>query len=154
MKALHRFVAISTLLLAALSSSALAAEARKPNVIVILVDDIGYADVGVQGGLDAPTPNIDSIAGGGLRCTNGYVSCPYCSPTRAGLMTGRYQQRFGHEYNEGKGRLPFGLPLTETTFAQRMKDLGYATAVVGKWHLGFEPQFRPMLRGFDEYYGT
>jgi arylsulfatase A-like enzyme len=69
-------------------------------------------------------------------------------------MTGRYQQRFGHEYNEGQGRLPFGLPLSQTTFAQRMKELGYATAVVGKWHLGDEPQFRPMLRGFDEYYGT
>ncbi len=101
-------------------------------VIVILCDDTGYADLGVQGGTLTPTPNIDSIAAGGVRCTNGYVSCPYCSPTRAGLMTGRYQQRFGHEYNEGQGRLPFGLPLGETTFAQRMKDLGYATAAVGK----------------------
>jgi arylsulfatase A-like enzyme len=150
-------VSILTLIL---SGVVAAAEARKPNVIVILADDIGYSDIAIQRTPEkpprrqAPTPNIDSIAQSGVRCTNGYVSAPYCSPTRAGIMTGRYQQRFGHEYNEGKGRLPFGLPLTETTFAQRMKDLGYATAVVGKWHLGDGPKFRPMLRGFDEYYGT
>jgi arylsulfatase A-like enzyme len=126
----------------------------KPNVIVFLADDTGYTDPGFQGGKDIPTPNIDSLAKNGVRCTNGYVSCPYCSPTRAGLMTGRYQERYGHEFNEGVGRLTFGLPLTETTFAQRMKELGYATAVVGKWHLGNTPEFRPMKRGFDEYYGT
>src|SRR5262245_24049401 len=90
------------------------AQERKPNVIVFLCDDTGYADLGCHGGKDVPTPNIDSIAKNGARCTNGYVSCPYCSPTRAGLLTGRYQQRFGHEFNEGMGRLPFGLPLTET----------------------------------------
>jgi arylsulfatase A-like enzyme len=142
------------LALAFVPGLAVAAEARKPNVIVILADDTGYGDIGVQGGSTAPTPAIDSIAQNGVRCTNGYVSCPYCSPTRAGIMTGRYQQRFGHEYNPGIGRLPFGLPLSETTFAQRMKELGYATAVVGKWHLGNRPEFRPMLRGFDEFYGT
>jgi arylsulfatase A-like enzyme len=129
--------------------------ADKPNIIVILADDLGYADIGVQGGKDIPTPNIDSIAKSGVRCTNGYVSCPYCSPTRAGLMTGRYQERFGHEFNEGAGsREKFGLPLSETTFAQRMKALGYTTAAVGKWHLGFLPQFRPTQRGYDEFYGT
>ncbi|HEY1784880.1 MAG TPA: sulfatase-like hydrolase/transferase, partial [Pirellulales bacterium] len=154
MKPHNLLVAVSTLALAFVSCPAIAADARKPNVVVILADDIGYSDISLQGDSLVPTPNIDSIAQNGVRCTNGYVSCPYCSPTRAGIMTGRYQQRFGHEYNEGKGRLPFGLPLTETTFAQRMKELGYATAVVGKWHLGFEPQFRPMQRGFDEFYGT
>ena len=144
----------------ALVSTAVAAEARKPNVIVILGDDMGYSDVGIQRVAEkdaprqAPTPNIDSIAQNGVRCTNGYVSCPYCSPTRAGIMTGRYQERFGHEYNEGQGRLPFGLPLTETTFAQRMRKLGYATAAIGKWHLGYMPEFRPTQRGFDEFYGT
>ncbi|MCI0687568.1 MAG: sulfatase-like hydrolase/transferase, partial [Sporichthyaceae bacterium] len=76
-----------------------AAEPRKPNVIVIVSDDQGYADLGAQGCKDVPTPNIDSLAKNGVRCTNGYVSHPYCSPTRAGLMTGRYQQRFGHEFN-------------------------------------------------------
>jgi arylsulfatase A-like enzyme len=137
-------------------ATALGQPARaRPNVIVLLADDLGYADLGVQGGKDVPTPNLDSIARNGVRCTQGYVSCPYCSPTRAGLMTGRYQTRFGHEFNEGSGnRDRFGLPLTETTFAQRMKELGYATAAVGKWHLGFGPEFRPMKRGFDEFYGT
>src|SRR3954452_17478222 len=74
---------------------------RKPNVVVFLGDDLGYSDLGAHGGTVIPTPNIDSIARGGVRCTNGYVSGPYCSPTRAGLMTGRYQMRFGHEFNEG-----------------------------------------------------
>src|SRR5438067_695461 len=81
-----------------------AAEAnRKPNVVILLADDQGYADTGFQGCKDIPTPNIDSLAQNGVRCTSGYVSGPYCSPTRAGLMTGRYQQRFGHEFNPGNG---------------------------------------------------
>lgn len=140
----------------AVSAEALAQDAgRKPNIIVLLADDLGYSDVGAQGGKDIPTPNIDSLAKNGVRCTNGYVSCPYCSPTRAGLMTGRYQTRFGHEFNEGAAlREIFGLPPSETTFAQRMKALGYATAAIGKWHLGYGPEFRPMKRGFDEFYGT
>jgi arylsulfatase A-like enzyme len=127
---------------------------RKPNVVIFLADDTGYGDPTCFGGKDLATPNVDSLAKNGVRCTSGYVSCPYCSPTRAGIMTGRYQERFGHEFNEGVGRLTFGLPLSETTFAQRMKDLGYATAAVGKWHLGNEPEFRPFKRGFDEFYGT
>lgn len=130
--------------------------ARKPNVVVMLADDLGYAELGVQGCRDIPTPNIDSIAKNGIRFTNGYVSCPVCSPTRAGLMTGRYQQRFGHEFNPGPAQLAeatFGLPLTETTFADRMKSLGYVTGAFGKWHLGYEPQFHPQKRGFDEFYG-
>jgi arylsulfatase A-like enzyme len=131
------------------------ADAKKPNVIVILADDLGYFDIGVQGGKDIPTPHLDSIAKNGVRCTNGYVSCPYCSPTRAGLLTGKYQQRFGHEFNEGNAvKQAFGLPLTETTLADRMKKLGYATGAIGKWHLGPQPDYRPMKRGFDEFYGT
>jgi arylsulfatase A-like enzyme len=133
----------------------MAAQAARPNVIVILADDLGYVDLGIQGGKDVPTPNIDSIAKNGVRCTQGYVSCPYCSPTRAGLMTGRYQTRFGHEFNEGGvGRDKFGLPLTETTFARRMKALGYTTGAIGKWHLGYADPYKPMNRGFDEFYGT
>ena len=125
-------------------------------MILLLADDLGYAELGCQGNTDVPTPHIDSIAKSGIRFTNGYVSGPYCSPTRAGLMTGRYQTRFGHEFNGGgpaEGNT-FGLPLTEKTLADRFKALGYATAAVGKWHLGGPPNFLPMKRGFDEFYGT
>src|SRR6187455_2437547 len=90
----------------------------KPNILVIVGDDMGYGDIGVHGCRDIPTPHIDSLAKNGVRCSNGYVSHPYCSPTRAGLMTGRYQQRFGHEFNPGPAtdRTPdIGLPLSETT---------------------------------------
>ena len=134
----------------------LAAQTGKPNVIVILADDLGYVDLGVQGGKDIPTPNIDSLAKNGVRCTQGYVSCPYCSPTRAGLNTGRYQTRFGHEFNEPiqAERDSFGLPLSEKTMANRFKDLGYATCAIGKWHLGYTLDRRPTARGYDEFFGT
>jgi arylsulfatase A-like enzyme len=134
-----------------------AADARKPNVIVILSDDVGYAEYGFQGSKDIPTPNIDSIAKNGVRFTNGYVAATYCSPCRAGLLTGRYPTRFGHEFNEGGAQgtaRGFGLPLEEKTIADRLKALGYATAAVGKWHLGGGPKFIATARGFDEFYGT
>lgn len=130
---------------------------RRPNVIVIVADDMGYGDIGVHGCKDIPTPNIDSLARGGVRCANGYVSHPYCSPTRAGLLTGRYQQRYGHEFNPGPptDRTPgIGLPLTETTLADRLKAAGYRTGIVGKWHLGHTgDQYHPLNRGFDEFFG-
>jgi arylsulfatase A-like enzyme len=129
----------------------------QPNVIIILADDVGWGEFGFQGiSKDIPTPNIDSIAKNGVRFTQGYVSGPYCSPTRAGLLTGRYQTRFGHEFNGGggAGQNNFGLPLTETTMADRLKKLGYATCAIGKWHLGAPPKFAPTKRGFDEFYGT
>jgi arylsulfatase A-like enzyme len=129
---------------------------RQPNVIVILADDLGFADLGVHGGKDIPTPHIDSIAKSGVRCTQAYVSCPYCSPTRAGLNTGRYQTRFGHEFNEPAPaeRPKFGLPLTEKTIGDRMKALGYTTGAIGKWHLGYTPDRRPTARGYDQFFGT
>jgi len=138
----------------ALADPSLAA-ARKPNIVVIVGDDMGYADVGFQGCKDIPTPNLDALARAGVRCTNGYVSCPVCSPTRAGLLTGRYQQRFGHEFNPGPGRQDevFGLPVSQVTLADRLKAAGYATGAVGKWHLGFAPKFLPQKRRFDEFYG-
>ena len=127
---------------------------RKPNVVVIISDDQGYADVGFQGCKDIPTPSIDSLAANGVRFTSGYVSCPVCSPTRAGVNTGRYQQRFGHEFNPGPAPGgDVGLPLTEVTLASLMKAAGYATGMVGKWHLGMEPKFHPLRRGFDEFFG-
>jgi arylsulfatase A-like enzyme len=125
---------------------------RKPNFLVILSDDVGWGEFGFQGAKDIPTPNIDSIAKNGVRFRQGYVSGPYCSPTRAGLITGRYQTRFGHEFNSVGEQI--GLALTETTMAQRLKSLGYATCAVGKWHLGGGDEYRPMKRGFDEFYGT
>ena len=103
-----------------------------------------------------PTPNIDSIAKSGIRFTSGYVSGPYCSPTRAGFMTGRYQQRYGHEFNPGPARttpVTFGLSLNEKTIGDHLKAAGYATGWFGKSHLGYEPQFHPLKRGFDEYFG-
>jgi arylsulfatase A-like enzyme len=144
-------------LLAALATvgSAAAAEPRKPNILLIVSDDQGYGDIGVHGCKDIPTPHIDSIAKSGVRCTNGYVSGPYCSPTRAGLLTGRYQTRFGHEFNPGaKDDTPdIGLPLTEVTLADRLKAAGYKTGLVGKWHLGHSPKHVPTSRGFEEFFG-
>jgi arylsulfatase A-like enzyme len=147
---------LALFLLAGWPAQAQRRPAPKPNILLIVADDLGYADIGVNGCVDAPTPQIDSLAKNGVRFTNGYVSGPYCSPTRAGLMTGRYQQRYGHEFNPGpagNADPEFGLPLTETTLPQRLKALGYATGMVGKWHLGYEPKFHPLKRGFDEYFG-
>ena len=130
-----------------------AAQAGKPNVVILLADDMGYADVGFHGCKDIPTPNLDRLAAGGTRCTNGYVTGPYCSPTRAALLTGKYQQRFGHEFNPGGGMGQAGLPVGQTTLADRLKATGYRTGLVGKWHLGGQPQFHPNRRGFDEFFG-
>jgi arylsulfatase A-like enzyme len=130
---------------------------RQPNVLVIVADDLGYGELGCQGFTqDIPTPNIDSIAASGVRFTSGYVSCPYCSPTRAGLLTGRYQQRFGHEFNPGPAALTpptVGLPVTEATIGDRLRAAGYATGWIGKSHQGYAPQFHPLKRGFDEFFG-
>jgi arylsulfatase A-like enzyme len=132
-------------------SAAAAADTPKPNIVVIVGDDMGYADVGFHGCRDIPTPHLDALAKAGTRFTNGYVSGPYCSPTRAGLLTGRYQTRFGHEFNPGAGP-DVGLPLTETTLADRLRAAGYVTGLVGKWHLGVGPR-HPQRRGFDEFFG-
>jgi arylsulfatase A-like enzyme len=141
--------------LIAANSSVAQAATRKPNIIVIVADDLGYADLGCQGATDLKTPHIDALAANGVRFTDGYVSCPVCSPTRAGLLTGRYQERFGHEFNPGAdANSPhFGLPLSQKTLADQLKAAGYVTGMVGKWHLGAHPKFHPLKRGFDEFFG-
>lgn len=128
------------------------AQAGQPNILLIYADDLGYGETSIQGCKDIPTPNIDSIAKNGVRCTQGYVAATYCSPSRAGLLTGKYPTRFGHEFN-AITRM-HGLSLSEKTLADRLRSEGYATAIIGKWHLGNLPKYRPNQRGFDEFYGT
>ena len=146
----------SVLILTSLLTAAPALAAGKPNIVIILADDLGYADLGCQGCQDIPTPHIDSIAAGGVRFTDGYATHPVCSPSRAGLMSGMYQHRFGFEHNSGPSRYAspeFGLPRTIPTLAERLKAAGYATAMVGKWHIGFTEGLRPHERGFDYHFG-
>lgn len=131
--------------------SAMAAEAARPNVLLIVADDLGWGELGCQGNDEIPTPHIDSLAKNGIRFTSGYVSGPYCSPTRAGLMTGRYQQRFGHEFNPGPAANE-KFHFHQITIANRLKSAGYATGMFGKWHLG-DGESHPLKRGFDEHYG-
>jgi arylsulfatase A-like enzyme len=129
--------------------------ADKPNVLIIVSDDQGYADAGFQGSKQAVTPHLDALAKSGVRCTSGYVTYPVCSPSRAGLLTGRHQSRFGHENNPVYDPLDDkeGLPLTEKLLPQFLKDAGYRTGWIGKWHLGAAPAYVPWVRGFDESFG-
>lgn len=137
-----------------LPSTASAAE-RPPNLVLILTDDQGWWDVGFNGCTDIPTPNIDRIAKEGVRFTEGYVSYSVCGPSRAGLITGRYQDRFGSSRNPSPDpAVPNnGVPLSEKMISELLKPQGYATMAVGKWHLGAHPTLHPRKRGFDEFYG-
>ncbi len=125
-------------------------EKVRPNILFILTDDAGYHDYGFQGSKDFKTPQIDRLAASGIFCTNGYVSASVCGPSRAGLLTGRYQQRFGYFMNPNDHQ---NLPIDETTIADAMKKQGYSTGMIGKWHMGFEEKFHPNDRGFDFFYG-
>jgi arylsulfatase A-like enzyme/beta-glucanase (GH16 family) len=127
----------------------------KPNVIIILTDDQGYADVGFNGCKDIPTPNLDRIAANGVVFTNGYVTHAVCGPSRAGLITGRYQDRFGFSRNPlfAPNDPSEGLPLTEETLADVLRREGYTSSVLGKWHLGAHRSQYPLQRGFDEFFG-
>lgn len=132
----------------------LSASQPTPNILVIVADDLGYADLGVHGGREVPTPHLDALARAGTRFTSGYVSAPYCSPSRAGFLTGRYQTKFGHEFNPHVGEeATLGLPLGERTIADHLRAAGYATGLIGKWHQGFSPAHHPQSRGFDDYFG-
>ena len=146
------------LLVCALAACAFAfgATAPRPNVVFIVADDLGYGELGCYGGRDIPTPQLDALAAGGVRFTNGYVTAPFCAASRAALLTGRYQTRFGFEFNPigAKNAAPgIGLPVAEKTVADHLRDTGYATALVGKWHLGGTAEFHPQRRGFDEFFG-
>ena len=129
--------------------------ASKPNLIVIMTDDMGYADVGFNGCTDIPTPNIDRIADQGVKFTEGYVTFPVCGPSRAGFLTGRYQDRFGFTTNPSidPGNPISGLPVEEETMAQVLRKANYKSAIIGKWHMGTHPNFHPLERGFDYFYG-
>lgn len=137
-------------------------EGNKPNIVFLFADDAGYGDFGFHGSKVMKTPNLDALAASGVRFAQGYVSDPTCGPSRAGLMTGRYQQRFGFEENNVPGYMSpnsandgrdMGVPVTEKTMGDYLKEQGYATAYYGKWHLGGDDKFHPLNRGFDEFYG-
>lgn len=137
-------------------------ENTQPNIVLIFSDDAGYADFGFTGSKEIRTPNLDQLAAQSTVFTQAYVSDPTCGPSRAGLMTGKYQQRFGYEENNVPGFMSpvsalngdeMGLPVTERTIADYLKVQGYQTAVFGKWHLGNADRYHPMKRGFDQFYG-
>ena len=151
---LCRLLILFAILVAALGCAADPATeqaSRPPNVVFILADDLGYGDVGIYGSEIIDTPNIDELARGGVRFGAGYVTAAVCSPSRAGLMTGRYPQRQGYEFNPS-GR-DYGLNPDETTLAEVMRSAGYATGAVGKWQLGWGDGKHPLDRGFDEFFG-
>jgi arylsulfatase A len=161
--------ALLTLIVALLAMSVLRSAESKPSIVFILVDDMGYGDIGCMGAKDIRTPNIDRLAAEGVKFTDFYANAPVCTPTRAGFITGRWQQRFGLEFAFGYQVEQFrrvggewvpepdihalGLPLSEATIADRLKSAGYVTGAFGKWHLGYKDEYNPTKRGFDEYFG-
>ena len=141
----------SILLMALLGEVVAADPLEKPNIVIILADDLGYADLGVYGNQVNKTPNLDRLAEQGLRFTDFHTNAANCSPTRAALLTGRYQQRLGIEGALGEGAR--GLSQDTVTIAEHLKQAGYATGLLGKWHLGYEPENGPTRHGFDEFVG-
>jgi len=129
--------------------------ARRPNVVLIMMDDMGYGDLGSYGGRDVRTPNIDRLARQGVRFTDAYSNGHVCTPTRAALISGRYPQRFGLEraLTAAPADTALGLPVTGTSLPALLKQNGYATGLIGKWHLGFKRDFSPQAHGFDEFFG-
>jgi arylsulfatase A len=160
MRFLHLLVATSMLGSTAATANAVARRirqqpARPPNVILVMMDDLGYGDLGSYGAPDARTPNVDRLARQGVRLTNAYANGPVCTSTRAALISGRYQQRVGLEWvlTGSPADRERGLPVTGTSLPALLKTAGYATGLVGKWHLGWKPQFGPNAHGFDEFFG-
>ncbi len=150
---------LASLLFTALCAAAIGADRRPPNVVVILADDLGSTDVGCYGGKDVVSPHIDQLAREGVRCTAGYVSAPQCAPSRAGLISGRSQSRFGFDGNFGAAldgiakERGWGLPHGVKTIAEYLRPLGYKTAILGKWNLGYSADHNPIHHGFDHFIG-
>ncbi|QDV61912.1 sulfatase family protein [Crateriforma conspicua] len=134
-------------------------DTSRPNILVIMCDDLGYADVGFNGSTDIQTPNLDALAKAGTVCTSGYVAHPFCGPSRMGMMSGRYPHQFGAPFNlpnSGQGAdayVEHGIDPDEVLISTVMQRSGYFTAAVGKWHMGIQSSFHPNHRGFEEYYG-
>ncbi len=129
---------------------------RAPNVVLILVDDLGYGELGGYGGTEIPTPHLDRLADQGIRFTDAYVTASFCAPSRAALLTGRYQTRFGFELNPTgafNDDPAVGLPTDQRTLADHLRQAGYVTGLIGKWHQGATARFHPQRRGFDEFFG-
>ena len=150
-----RFTPLIALLLSALTTVP-ASTAEQPNIVVLFTDDLGYGELSCQGNPEIPTPHIDSIASNGVRFTSGYVAGPNCSPSRAGLLTGRTPTRFGYEFNPTgtRNEAPrFGLPPEEITMAETLHDAGYTTGLISKWHQGGSAKYHPFRHGFDEFFG-
>ncbi|WP_309380797.1 sulfatase-like hydrolase/transferase [Cerasicoccus frondis] len=145
-----RLFTLALALLLVVSASHLMA--KQPNILLLFSDDAGYNDFGFQGSETHLTPNLDKLAEGGVRFTRAYVTGPVCSPSRAGLLTGRYQQYFGHENNLPNPH-PLGLPLTEKLMPEYLKEKGYGAYMIGKWHLGIPDPYQPHNRGFDHFFG-
>lgn len=146
-------IGLAALAMSVAAAAAVRAPPQKPNIIVILADDLGYGDTAVYGSRIVRTPNIDQLAADGVRFTQGYVTHPVCAPSRAAILTGRYQQRFGWEFNPvGRDRRG-GVSLNEAFVGQILKTAGYHTGMIGKWHLGEAAGYQPVDRGFDEFFG-
>jgi arylsulfatase B len=153
MKMTSRFVFS---LIASLAFASVGQAADQPNVIVLFADDLGYGELSCQGNPEIPTPHIDSIAANGVRFTDGYVTGPNCSPSRAGFMSGRIPTRFGYENNPIGARNEdptIGFPADEVTIAETLQDAGYVTGIIGKWHLGGTAAYHPFRHGFEEFFG-
>lgn len=150
-----RLLLASIVLLAFAGAACAATPPTPPNIVLIMSDDMGWADLSSYGATDVRTPNIDTLARDGMRLTDFYANGVFCSPTRAGLISGRYQQRYGVETPLPGAAVArdLGLTATGTSLPQLLKNTGYATALVGKWHIGYQPQQVPNAHGFDYFFG-
>lgn len=150
------FKNVNAFLWGVLITSNVAADSARPNIVLILADDLGYGDLGCYGSQLNRTPNIDRLAKEGMRFTDFHSNGSMCTPTRAALLTGRYQQRLGTKFEgplSGKSDYLDGMPLEAVTMAEMLKQRGFATGMFGKWHLGYQPPFLPTRQGFDTFVG-